>query len=175
MNFINDNIFSISSSCYPSGNSNLDYFSLDLFFIGCSKHCNGCHNKELWGFKEPNRSYSDLLHILNKSDIAKVVTLLGGDPIDSMGETLTYELINWIKSNSDKKVCIYTYREFNEIPKKILDCIDYLKTGYYAKDYKTNVGSFLSTSNQVMWKKINNSWIIQWRYKNNTDNNKCSW
>ncbi|MDV7400107.1 hypothetical protein RZS08_52310, partial [Arthrospira platensis SPKY1] len=57
------NMFSIKSAEYPSGNSNLDGISLDIFFYGCNRpegHCPGCYNRELWKFIQPNKSWEQL-------------------------------------------------------------------------------------------------------------------
>lgn len=172
---MNDKIFSISTAEYPSGNSNLDGLSLDIFFIGCSRskgHCPKCHNSSLWEFKEPNKSLNELFKTIGKAKKAKVITLLGGDPIDSMGEELTIKLLLAIKDNFNVMTCIYTYREFEEVSEAILEHLDYIKTGFYDVKRKTPTGSFLASKNQVMWKKFNNQWIKQWKFNGSNTNVK---
>ena len=163
--------FSIASSTYPCGNSNLDGLSLDIYFYGCQKHCKNCHNPELWEFQSPNVSFNDLEKVVNKAENAEIITLLGGDVIDSLGENSLHLLLYWLVTHFDKKICLYTYRSFDKIPKNILSYLDYIKTGEYDETKKTKAGSFLASSNQVMWKKELNKWRVQWKYDKNSDTN----
>lgn len=174
MNPLDRKRLSISSTYYPSGNSNLDGLSLDIFFQGCNKHCKNCHNPELWSFKEPNRSINELGAVIKKAENVDIITFVGGDPIDSLGLSMLHVILQWIRNNFNKKVCLYTYKEFNEIPKEILGYIDYIKTGEYDEKQKTKAGSFLASSNQKMWKKNNiGKWFVQWEY--NKDSKEVSW
>lgn len=165
-------VFSIKSAEYPSGNSNLDGLSLDIFFYGCKRprgHCPGCHNKELWEFKEPNKNWEQIIQTIKKADRSYVITLLGGDPIDSMGGYLTEFLLMDIKLRTYKKTSIYTYRELNDVSEGILEHLDYIKTGFYDEIRRTPAGSFLASENQVMWKKVNGIWIKQWQFEGNNN------
>jgi organic radical activating enzyme len=175
---MNPSVFSIKSAEYPSGNSNLDGISLDIFFYGCLRpegHCSGCHNEELWKFIQPNKSWEQLIKTINKAEKAYVITLLGGDPIDSMGEYLTESLLVDIKLRTDKKTCIYTYRDISDVPRGILEQLDYVKTGFYDETRKTPAGSFLASENQIMWKKNKEGgWFMQW-VMNGRNNSTKSW
>ncbi len=157
--------YRVSSVLYPSANSSLDGLSTDLFFYGCTHKCKGCHNRELWEFVDYNYSLDELLQVIEIADKSNIVTLLGGEPLQQDIKSLLY-LIQGIKQ-LDKKVAIYTGYEFQDVPDEILDVIDYIKTGKYLCNHKTPFGSFLASTNQIMWKKIDKSWERQWYWENN--------
>ena len=150
--------YRVASIMYPSLNSSLDGISADMFFYGCSRKCEGCHNKELQEFVEPTVTLSSIISTIKKTDKAKVINLMGGEPIE---QDNLIELTKALKDNG-KKVCMFTSSEFEQVPQGLLEELDYLKTGEYQENNKTKFGSFLASKNQKMWKKEGGSWTIQW-------------
>jgi len=151
-------LYRVVSILYPSFNSSLDGFSVDIFFSGCKFKCKGCHNSELWEFIEPNINIKKILEAIATTHKSEIVTLMGGEPLQQFG---ILELIQELKKIK-KYVSLYTGYDFNDISQKIKDKVDYIKTGRYKEENKL-VGEFLSSSNQVMWKKTKyGTWEKQW-------------
>lgn len=143
---------SIHSIVFPSLNSNPDGISADLFFNGCKIHCKGCHNKELQDFKEANTSTSEILDCLLSNNV-KIVTLMGGEPLDRSIDDLCY-LVNSIKAHGIK-VSLFTGYCTSEIPSKLFKLLDYVKVGKFDCIHLNPVGSFLSSHNQHFYKVLN--------------------
>ena len=149
-----DKILSISSMLYPSLNSSLEGISSDIFFRGCSHHCNGCHNTELQTFQEPNTSVQDVITAIRDNDV-HIVTLMGGEPTEVKKEVMIFFLntlnqeLPWIKIN------LYTGMELMELDTDILGYCSAVKTGWYDKDNLSPKGSFLASNNQKYYRKEN--------------------
>ena len=159
----NKKSLSVSSMLFPSLNSSLDGISIDIFLYGCKRHCKNCHNKELQEFKAPNHSIADILAAIHRNlqyNVA-VVTILGGEPLDTDNDILI-DLILAIKNEFPKlKVAMFTGYEMSQIPLKVLKALDYVKTGEYDETKPSKFGSFLATTNQKMFKRISSGVFIQ--------------
>lgn len=135
-----------------------DTASHTIWFSGCTVHCNGCHNKALWN-KSAGKEYSaGMVTFAVCSQCEKLgvkdVVLLGGEPLEQDLSDLVKLVLN-LKENG-LNVWLYTSKEFDEVPMVIRDHIDVLKTGKYDEDLKCN--DLLPTSNQKLFRKINNEW-----------------
>lgn len=143
---------SISSVLWPSMNSSLSGLSMDIFFKGCKRHCPGCHNLELQTFAEPNHSVSEILSLIENTK-TKVVTFMGGEPMDQPIESFLY-LIETIRENfPEVRMSMYTGYELDEVDTRILDFLNDIKTGSYREDLRNKRGSFLASSNQKYFQK----------------------
>jgi anaerobic ribonucleoside-triphosphate reductase activating protein len=141
--------------------SSLEYISVDLFFYGCSRRCIGCHNPELWEFKNPNLSAEEIVEIVNLAERAKVVTLMGGEPLEQ--ENLIY-LLGKLRETG-KMLSLCTGFKLNEIPREVLELLSFVKTGAYIDSDRTPFKSFLSSKNQIFYSKVNDNWEISWEYR----------
>lgn len=150
---------------YPSLNSNLNGISVDIFFVGCKMRCKGCHNTHLQEFIQPNYSLEELACAISASSNANVVTFLGGEPLDQPLDEMI-KLGEWILSNTDKKLSLFTGSSFIKVPQWYKDNCTYIKTGRYDEDNLTPENTFLASKNQCMWKKRNGQWEIQRSYEN---------
>jgi len=155
-------VFSVSSALYPSMNSSINETSLDIFFVGCTNECKGCHNKELQTFIPSNKTWNQITTTIVLATKATVVTLLGGEPLQQDLQ-LIKKLLEFIH-RIGIKTCIYTGLDFEAVPKDILSELDYLKTGFYDEDNLTPIGSFLASENQKMFQKVGDNWEVQWEY-----------
>ncbi len=144
--------------------------SLDIFTIGCNGSCKGCCNPEIKNWDITGINIEDAIKkikILNKEfdKIIDRIIIVGGDPVDAYKKYPLdlKELLNEIKSNVKKPIFLFTRHDFWNIPKDILDRVDYVKTGEYKPELTTDnnicYGIKLATENQIIWKKnSDNSW-----------------
>lgn len=159
----NKKSLAVSSMLFPSLNSSLDGISIDLFLYGCKRHCKNCHNKELQEFKAPNHSIADILAAIRRNIQynVKVVTILGGEPLDTDNDTLIALILAIKNEFPNLKVSMYTGYEMSQIPLKVLKVLDYVKTGEYDEIKPSKFGSFLATTNQRMFKKSSDGTFLQ--------------
>ena len=158
-------LFSVSSILFPSLNSNLDGISIDIFFRGCSRLCPGCHNKELQEFVEPTVSEEHIVESLKQHrNKYSVITLMGGEPMDIHKEKLMLLLQILHREFPEKKLSIYTSVDFKNVDAEILQLLDYIKCGFYDETNRTPTGEFLASKNQIMYKKEEGKWNIQYSY-----------
>lgn len=124
-----------------------------IWVQGCSIHCKGCWNKEMWSFKPKiTASVTDLMQmILSHQTVIEGVTILGGEPFDQYQEIL--ELAEKIQS-IDLSVMLFTGYEMPEIElnrqKKILHFTDILVSGRYEQDKRSLNHQWIGSTNQTI-------------------------
>lgn len=141
--------------------------SFEIYVAGCnaSPHCPGCHNPESWdqnlGNKYDDEIASQLTEkiILFGSMIDKI-WILGGEPLDQDMNDL-FDLILTLEYTK-RKLWLFTRYEIDEIPEKIKNRFDVIKTGAYderlrVENYTVN-NVTLATSNQKLWHKTDKGW-----------------
>lgn len=122
-----------------------------IWVQGCSIHCKGCWNKEMWSFKPKiTTSITDLVQmILPYQGVIEGVTILGGEPFDQYQEIL--ELSAQVQSFG-LSVMIFTGYEVEEIKTKsqtkILSYTDILVSGRYEEDKRTMNHQWIGSTNQ---------------------------
>ncbi len=124
-----------------------------IWVQGCSLHCKGCWNAEMWHF-EAKKTYSvaDLLAeiMLYQSDI-EGITLLGGEPLDQYEEVLSL-----VKCAREKgfSVMLFTGYEMAEMEtnfhSEILKYIDILISGRYELAKRTTKHQWIGSTNQAI-------------------------
>lgn len=118
---------------------------------GCSIRCIDCWNNEMWSFEKKNEIATDELFekIIVEKEYIEGVTILGGEPFDQYDELLT--LIKQIRK-TDLSIILYTGYSYHELKDKnkteILDSIDIIITERYDKNYRTENGGLIGSSNQ---------------------------
>ncbi|MEZ4776107.1 MAG: 4Fe-4S single cluster domain-containing protein [Bacteroidia bacterium] len=138
-----------------------------IWVQGCSIHCKGCWNKNMWSFKPQNLvSVTELINkIKQESDLIEGITLLGGEPLDQLEEVLQL-LVECGKMNLS--TMLFTGYEINEIYDKgfssILDSCDILITGRYVESKRTLNHQWIGSTNQEIR-------FISDRYKSFVQNN----
>jgi anaerobic ribonucleoside-triphosphate reductase activating protein len=118
---------------------------------GCSIHCKGCWNSEMWDFT-PKREMpvtEIFKQILQYQDSIEGITLLGGEPLDQYEETLSL-LTSCVKSGLS--TMLFTGYEMQEIEKKSMSAItenlDILVTGPYEEQNRTLYHQWIGSTNQ---------------------------
>lgn len=118
-----------------------------IFFNGCSRKCEGCHNKFLvdgtaeWEEKSIEEIFLQLEKLKNPN---KRVTISGGEPLEQK-EGLT-KLINYLNKKG-YDIALYTSYNLDEIPENILKKINYVKVGPFISSLKIE-GKYYGSSNQ---------------------------
>lgn len=130
---------------------------VSLFVSGCRNNCPGCFNKESQNFNYgehfSNETMEYLLKELAKPEI-EGLTILGGEPLDSINQPTVYFIINTVKTKlPEKNIWLYTGYEFPMIPMteftyEILNNIDVLVDGPFMEDKKDPSLAFRGSSNQ---------------------------
>ena len=148
--------------------TNGEGIGVSLFVQGCQFHCNNCFNKVTWDFYGGKKFTKDTLNtiisLLNDEHI-KRFSILGGEPL---AEKNMYDVLQTIievrKNVTDIIIWVYTGYTFEEVKqlkygKEILDNIDTIVDGRYVDELRDLTLEFRGSSNQNIWKKINNVWV----------------
>lgn len=92
---------------------------LAIWTVGCSKHCTGCSNPELWDFDDRKdmdvEQISERVHKMISGKEVDGITFTGGDPFEQPSDLL--RLISLLRDISEDIIVYtgYTYRELTEI------------------------------------------------------------
>lgn len=133
--------------------------SLDIYFSGCNPpHCKECQNPELWKFVNKNnyiKKFKDIEEkVKNFDTLIENIMLFGGEPLDQNHDEFL-DFLNKLKT-LNKKVYLFTKYSIDEVPEDIKTLCDYIKTGRYLPELKTDdnimYGITLATSNQKIYK-----------------------
>lgn len=122
-----------------------------IWVQGCSLHCKGCWNKDMWAFGVAQEFSLDEILSMIKSHLNQIegVTILGGEPLDQYSEVL--ELSKQIKS-LDLTLMIFTGYEDVELTNvrysEIFDFTDILITGRYIEDLRNIEQQWIGSTNQ---------------------------
>lgn len=119
-----------------------------LFLQGCNLKCKGCQNKSTWDIEKGKRiDTSELVDLLTKNMINNQLTISGGEPL--FQEEALYDLL--CKLNGFN-ITLYTGHLDDEVPQRIKEKINYLKTGPFIQELKTTIKTYVGSSNQVFRK-----------------------
>ena len=148
--------------------TNGEGIGVSLFVQGCQFHCKNCFNKVTWDFDGGKKFTKDTLNtiisLLNDEHI-KRFSILGGEPL---AEKNMYDVLQTIieirKNVTDIIIWVYTGYTFEEVKqlkygKEILDNVDTIVDGRYVDELRDLTLEFRGSSNQNIWKKINNIWV----------------
>ena len=124
-----------------------------IFFQGCARRCEGCHNPETWDkSKGENWSVDKLVEYVIKNAKTRRVTLSGGEPLEQIKVT---ERIIILLRNMNYDIALYTGYQIEKVPQNILCRVNYLKTGCYIKELRTTIMPYIGSSNQKFKEILN--------------------
>ena len=148
--------------------TNGEGIGVSLFVQGCQFHCKNCFNKVTWDFDNGKQFTKDTLNtiisLLNDKHI-KRFSILGGEPLAEKNMHDVLQTIIEIRKNvTDITIWVYTGYTFEEVKqlkygKEILDNVDTIVDGRYVDELRDLTLEFRGSSNQNIWKKINNVWV----------------
>lgn len=140
--------------------SNGNGIGVALFTQGCHFHCKNCFNKSTWDFdggKEFTKETCDKFMKLVNRPFIKRVSILGGEPL---AKENVDDVCNILKQIKNKTIWVYTGYTFETVKNyDIMKYIDYLVDGQYVDELRDLTLEFRGSSNQNIWKKINNVWV----------------
>lgn len=128
-------------------------FTLTIYFAGCNHYCKGCFSQNTWDYESgKDYSLSELKEIIKMSKW-KNVTFLGGDPFYEKNRDGVIELIKFIKSETNKKIYLWTGFTKEECENWIdVKLIDYLIEGKFEIEKKDLRLKLRGSSNQRVFK-----------------------
>ncbi len=136
--------------------------SLDIYVSGCKGengvHCHNCHNPQIWdeNFGRPWDTFKQsILESISKSgSMVKSIRIYGGEPLEK-SETDLEVFLDFL-TGFNLPIWLFTRFELENVPKRILMRLDYIKCGPYDETQKGEVtyyGVTLQTLNQKVYKK----------------------
>ncbi len=131
-----------------------DKIAVSIFFAGCSIRCPGCQNEALWERTSGTLATLDeVLSIIQANPLAESVAFLGGEPTDQL------EFLIALAHKITLHKTLYTGREFEDLPIKLLNEINFIVCGPFRQDMFRN--GFPASCNQRIFNKVGDSWICQ--------------
>ena len=130
-----------------------------FFTQGCPHRCNGCHNPNTWDF-EGGKEFTpevldNLVDGLSANNIQRSLCIMGGEPLCSENEFLTFLVIKTIKEKlPNTPMYILTGYLYEELTYRgghmaqILEMADYLIDGPYIEDLRNITLEMRGSSNQ---------------------------
>ena len=154
----------------PIDVANGDGVRVSLFVSGCSHHCKGCFNAELWNYNAGEElTYDILSSVLNMCHPNHIsgLSLLGGEPLDpnniKMMEVLCYA---FKRQYPHKTIWCYTGYEWEKIKHlNILKNIDVLVDGKFVQELADPRLKFRGSSNQRVIdvkKSLDSKRVVLW-------------
>ena len=134
--------------------------SLSIYFSGCHFHCPGCHNPEAQDFNYGQELNSDIikeiLAKINKNDVERRLSILGGEPLNKENRIAVADLIHVCKDTYPNLIIYvwtgYTiqelYAEDDPYIRFILKHINCLIDGRYEQDKRDITLPLRGSSNQ---------------------------
>ncbi len=115
-----------------------------LYVQGCKKRCEDCHNPTTWDLNKGKVCWVDeIVEELTQNCLNKKLTISGGEPL------LQYPaVLELVKKLENFNIVLYTGFELEDIPKEILNYIDYIKVGKYIKEKRTTTTPYIGSTNQ---------------------------
>ncbi len=138
-----------------------------LFISGCGHHCVGCHSPKTHDFNYGLELTDEVIKKINKEidkrPFLNALVLSGGDPMYSAKELITIIPKIHVPNGNIWIYSGFTFEEIVQNPdmKALLDKCSHLVDGMFELDKRDITLRFRGSSNQRIWKKQRNKWIIE--------------
>lgn len=138
---------------------NVNTGTLEVYVSGCTRACAGCHNPELQDFKVGTiyLEYMPRLSYQLSKPFVDNIAIMGGEPLEQ-GRINLEDFIKRLKSFNkyyERKLGIFTGFEFEDVPRWILNNVDYIKCGRYDENLRSDNyisnGIQLASTNQRVY------------------------
>lgn len=143
-------------------------FRVVLFVSGCENFCRGCHNQKTWDYNF-GHEFTDiteeyLYQCLDKEYIDGI-SISGGDPFAPNNRDTIIELIHRIRNRygNTKDIWLWTGYTLSQLQEMNIDIndIDVIVDGRFEIDKRDVSLKFRGSSNQHIWRKVNEVWMTQ--------------
>jgi len=117
----------------------LEYAALEVYLAGCTTpHCPGCHNKDLWDFRNgaPLPDWTGEIERWGREygNLIERVWVLGGEPLDQKKADLVNLLTVLRATFPGRSFWLFTRYPKEEVPKYILPLVSFVKSGPYKEE-----------------------------------------
>ena len=156
----------------PNDVSNGEGVCVSLFVQGCHFHCEGCFNPETWNFNEGtpygDKTKWEIIKLIGANGIQRNFSVLGGEPLALENLEMTAEIVQAVRQ-AYPNITIYLWTGYTlEILKglqspaldTVLNTINYLIDGPFILEQKSLDLKWRGSSNQHIWKRQDNNWIL---------------
>lgn len=128
-----------------------------LFLQGCRMNCPGCHNKEAQKKGEGVlMDVDEVAELVVQKCHNKRITISGGEPLEQWDALR--DLLDILNSKGFD-ICVYTGWSMDRIPKDVFLLADYIKTGSFITNMRSDNIHYVGSSNQQMYyKEVSGSW-----------------
>ena len=130
-----------------------------IFFQGCKKRCQGCHNPQFLDFNAGEEITEEEALYGNSeetfTDWIDVIVLCGGEPLD---QPEAVRKISKLAHESKKQCWLYTGNILENIDPEFLEDIDVVIDGEWKEELQCKL-QFRSSSNQRLFRKVDGKWI----------------
>lgn len=135
---------------------------VSLWTAGCPHKCPGCHNSEMWNYKDgyevPTDIRGQLIKAINANGIMRNLSILGGEPLSNENLAFVSSIVSSIKTAYPNiKIFLWTgfklkylksFRKQNEDLDNILKHIDVLIDGPFIQEKRDITLKLRGSSNQ---------------------------
>ena len=150
-----------------------------IFFTGCYFKCHGCFNPELWDKNSGvvfDEDAKETVFKLLSDENCDGLSVLGGEPL-IQGEELLIFLKEVREKFPHKDIWLWTGYEISKIEKdsiqwEIINQCDYVTDGLFKEEFAGKKLRFRGSSNQIIWKNENGTFVEANDIENNTRFNK---
>lgn len=150
-----------------------------VFFTGCNFHCPECFNPELWdknSGKPFDETAKNALFEYLADEHCDGLSVLGGEPL-IQGEELVILLKEVREKFPKKDIWLWTGYEITKleegsIQRQIIEQCDYVTDGLFKKDFAGKKLRFRGSSNQIIWRNVNGTFVEANDIENNERFNK---
>lgn len=146
-----------------------DGVSCVLFVSGCKHNCKGCHSPQTHDFDYGVELNDEMIAFINseidKRPYINALVLSGGDPMYSAKQLLSVLDKLHIPNNN---LWIYSGFTLSDIQadadmNALLERCNHLVDGLFDINCRDITLAFRGSSNQNVWKKVNNTWIKEYQ------------
>lgn len=133
-----------------------------IYLSGCTLHCKGCFNYEIWDFNSGEELTTDVENEIIESiqpDYIQGLSILGGEPLDELNQKSVYDLLKQFKKKlKNKDVWLWTGYRLESIPHTeytdyILKNVDVIVDGPFELEKQDIMMQYAGSSNQrVLYK-----------------------
>ena len=131
-----------------------------IYLSGCNLHCKGCFNYEIWSFQSGKSVDSKVIKEILDSlepDYISGLSILGGEPMDSLNQHTTLELAKAVKEKYGDKKTVWLWTGYvvgenlpqvEKVTKEIFKNVDVIVDGPFILEQQDVNLKYAGSKNQ---------------------------